>query len=132
MNYLAILACVVMHALLGGLWYSGIFASTWMSLNNISPTATMSAGALPYLYSIFMSLMMALLMTWLLGRLKMTTAMEGARLGLILGFCTILVAFATNYRFSGRPETLALIDGMYPVISLVIMGAILGGWRKKA
>ena len=131
-NYFAVVACVLMHMVLGGIWFSAVFGNAWMEYNHIAPGSEMAGGPMPYLYSIFMAIMMAFLVSWLSGRMNIRNALDGARAGFFIGFSTFLVGFATNYRYSGRPMKLALIDALYPVLSLTIMGAIIGGWKTKA
>jgi hypothetical protein len=36
-----------------------------------------------------------------------------------------------NYMFEMRPKTLFAINEFYPLAGLVLMGAILGAWKKK-
>jgi hypothetical protein len=37
-----------------------------------------------------------------------------------------------NYGFEARPLSLWLINAGYMVVGMTLMGAIVGGWRKKA
>jgi hypothetical protein len=132
-NPLALLVCVVLHAVLGMLWFGTLFSNTWMTLLGKSMADLQNgAGSIAYVYSILQSIVMALFLAWLLKRLFVKTAMEGMRTGFIVGFATIFVSAVTNYTFALRPMQLALIDSLYPVLSLTLMGAVIGGWQKKS
>ena len=146
-NYRAIAVCIAIHGLFGLVWYHWLFpAGSTASLATAVPAHdangahAMIAGAafpmtglptalMPYVYALVMSFMMAFLMAWLCGRMRVRTALGGARLALVVGVSTFLIGYATTYRFSGRPSGQALIDGLFPLLSLMIMGAILGSWR---
>jgi len=53
----------------------------------------------------------------------------GATAGFLAGFGWVFMGIAIVSLFERRPLSYVLINGGYLTIALVVMGAILGGWR---
>jgi hypothetical protein len=130
-NYLAVLACVVMHALLGMAWF-GYWAEPWTKMigHSMDEMKT-SASMIPYVWSFAEALIFALFTGWLIRKTNSHTLMSGARRGLLVALCTVGIAAITNYEFAMRPMKLAFIDFGFPVLSLTLMGAVQGAWKTK-
>ena len=43
-----------------------------------------------------------------------------------------LTAFSTEYIFEVRPISLWMVNTGYWLLGMMLMGAIVGGWKKKA
>ena len=54
-----------------------------------------------------------------------------ARIGVTLAL-TLIATMAMNYGFEARSISLWLINSGYMVVGMAVMGAIIGGWKKKA
>jgi hypothetical protein len=67
-----------------------------------------------------------------LPKLDARSAGSGAAAGAILSLALIATTLAMNYGFEARPLSLWLINAGYMVVGMTLMGAIVGGWRKKA
>ena len=136
-NYFAVLTSGVVIFILGGLWYSLLFAKPWMALMGVteekmkafkeSPAAKM----MPLMY--FAALICALLIAWVLAviinHFGEVDAMRGAEVGAV---CWLGFAGATSFAseiFSMRPLKLWIINSGYNLASFVIAGVILGAWR---
>ncbi len=46
-----------------------------------------------------------------------------------LGF--VATSTATNYVFEGRSMQIFAINAGYPLVGMLMMGAVVGGWKKK-
>jgi hypothetical protein len=62
-------------------------------------------------------------------RVGVGSALGGAKLGLVLWVGFALTIGLTAWVYSDKPVTTYLIDAGYQLVYLLIMGAIIGGWR---
>ena len=129
LNLLAILAAALAAFLIGGFWYSpALFHRAWMRANRYNDTDVASGNmalifGLPFLFALVMAFNLAMFLD-----APGTTLAWGAAAG---GLASVWVALGigTIALFERRPATYTLINGGYWVVSLVVMGAIIGGWR---
>ena len=131
-NHLAVLVCFVVLTALGFLWYGPLFGETWMDMVGLD-MATVEAnppGASTWIANIVATLIPLYFLAWLFTKLNVRTAMNGALIGFLIGFCFILLSDMTSNLFAQRPYGLSWITGGYSVVSLAIAGAILGAWKK--
>ncbi len=137
-NWLAIAAAVVASLVVGFLWYGPLFGATWMAGNGITMEGEkpfkngveMSMSLTPMWVNIAVMIVFVLLMNWLLRRTGSTTWAAGAKVGAVVGLFMAL-NIGVGILFASRPAGLILVDGFYPLAQLTLMGAIVGGWRKK-
>ena len=134
LNYLAVLVTAIAIFVLGGLWYSpALFAKRWIALQGRSQEEMTAANHLPMavmlLISFFCGLLVALALAVLLHHYSHMDAAKGAMIGALcwLGF-QASTSYATSL-FSSRPTRLWFIDSGYNLVSAIMAGLILGGWR---
>jgi hypothetical protein len=127
-NYWAVIVTAIVPMILGALWYSpAMFARSWMQAVGRTPEE-MSGVKMGYV----LSAAAALITSYALARIERWAEVDdlwnGGLVGLLvwLGFVATVLA-VTNY-FGGRPAKLWFINAGYQLVSLVIMGAILGTW----
>ena len=129
LNLLAILAAALATFLIGGLWYSpALFHRAWMRANHYSE-ADVAGGNMALIFGL--AFLFALVMAFNLAMFldaPGTSLAWGAAAG---GLASIWVALGigTVALFERRPAAYTLINGGYWIVSLVVMGAIIGGWR---
>lgn len=129
LNLLAILAAALAAFLIGGVWYSpALFHRAWMRANRYSD-ADVSGGSMALIFGL--AFLFALVMAFNLAMFldaQDTSLAWGATAG---GLASIWVALGigTVALFERRPPAYTLINGGYWIVSLVVMGAIIGGWR---
>lgn len=137
-NWLAIAAAVVAGMAIGFLWYGVLFNEQWMAGNSITMDGDKMfkngieqiTSSMPMIYNTIGMAIYAIFMDWLIYRTQDTTWAKGATLGFILGLVMLVSIFLTN-NFSMSPESLTMIDGSYSLVLFTVIGAIIGGWRKK-
>lgn len=137
-NWLAIAASVVVSMLMGFLWYGVLFQSQWMAGNGFTMEgdkmfkngAEIPMSATPMIVNTVAMVVYALIMNWLLNKMNISTWQSGALAGGVIG---LLMAFGilTGNMFAQNPMSLSLVDGSYSFLLFVLIGAIVGGWRKK-
>jgi hypothetical protein len=132
-NYLAILVAAVACFLLEAGWYS-IFLQPW--LNGIGRTSQWltSSGvnpALQYAVALAAEALIAASISCLTQFTGPQTMVRGVTVAAMLWFCFVLPTLSIEYVFEVRPWSLLGINGGFLLIGMVLMGAIVGGWKKK-
>lgn len=129
LNIWAILVAALSAFMLGGLWYSNaLFGSLWRSANGYSAASAPVASGKTFAISFLLSLIMAANLAMFLNEPK-TTLAWGATAGFLAGFGWVAMGIGIVSMFEQRPWSYVLVNGGYLTVALVIMGAILGGWR---
>ena len=124
-NWLAILAAVVIKQAIGALWYSpALFGPSWCKLAGVSE-AEMKAGLVKALIP---DVIGSALMAFVLVHAGAHNWAQGAAVGFFnwLGF--VAVATLGSVTFEKRPLQLYLINNGYLLLALLLMGAVLAVW----
>lgn len=132
-NYPAVLAAAIVNMAIGALWYSpSLFGKGWMELVGIRPEGVKkrAAGARrAYSWTFVASLLMAYALARILWYAGAQTVIGGALIGLLAWLGFVATTGGANYLFEGRPCRLYAINTGYPLVSLIVMGALLAVWR---
>jgi len=127
-NWLAVLAAALVSFLLGGLWYSALFAKAWQGLVGMTDERMKSGNkALTFGGAFVLSLIASAVFAMFLGP-KVSLGF-GAAAGFGAGLCWVATSFGINDLFEQRPLQLTLINGGYHTLQFTVMGAILGAWH---
>jgi len=127
-NLLVVFGATVAANLLGGVWYSPLlFSKPWRAANKMGPsTGDMGGSVGIFISSFVLHLMSASMLAALLG--PNAGAQGGMRLGALIGVVFVFAAMGSTNLFERRPITLILINSGYHVVSLCLMGFIIGTW----
>jgi hypothetical protein len=130
-NFLAVLVTAIVQMVLGFLWYGPLFSKPWMKMMGMKADDMSAGGPSPviYLVPLIGSLVSAYVLALFINAANMATLGGGALIGLLAGVGFVGTAFGANYLFARRSLQLYLIDAGYPMIGLIIAGAILGAWH---
>jgi uncharacterized protein DUF1761 len=129
LNLLAVCAAAVSSFVIGGLWYSPLlFQKAWMAANNFKESDLQGGNtglifALSFLFALVMALNLAMFLN-----APGTTLAWGATAGALTAIWVAL-GIGTVALFERRPWAYTLVNGGYWLVALVVMGAIIGGWR---
>ena len=126
MNWVAIIVAMVVNMVLGALWFSPVmFQKRWTALRVGGP---MSGTASPLLYVITAvgALVSAITLDWIIGLAGANTLTGGAIIGLYTGLGFVAPAVLSDHLFNERPPMLYLIVAGFPIVGLLVMGAIIG------
>lgn len=132
-NWLAIIVAAVASFAIGALWYSPVlFARQWMAAHGHTPeklAAMQSSMAKTYTFSFITYLIMAMVISLLVGLTGAASAAHGIVLAVLawLGF-GFTIGLNTNL-YSDKPAAAFMIDAGYQFIHVILMGAIIGAWR---
>ena len=133
MNYWAILVAGVANFVFEAIWYS-VFMNGW--LNGIGRTREwlMASGVNPnlqYLVALVCAVAIAGSISCLTQITGPQTALRGIRMGFMLWLGIVVTTFTTEYVFEVRPWSLVGINNGFWLVGMILMGAIVGAWKKK-
>lgn len=127
-NWLAVLAAALSAFVLGGLWYSPwLFHRPWQAAVGLDEAALRRGTGVVFGGAFVCSLIAAVNLAFFLG--EKATVGFGTFAGFAAGLGWVATGMTTTYLFERRPGRLTVIDAGYHVVSLTIMGTILGAWR---
>jgi hypothetical protein len=129
LNIWAILVAAIVAFMLGGVWFSPpVFGKTWQRANNFGPGEPAKAGGAGMAIAFLLTLVMSANLAMFLNDPK-TTLVWGATAGFLAGFGWVLMGIGIISIFERKPWSYVFVNGGYLTVALVVMGAILGGWR---
>jgi hypothetical protein len=132
-NYPAVVVAAAAYWLLGALWYGVLFSKAWMNLEHMTAEQVQGASpAIPFIVSFLLELLIAYSLAQLCIWRNANTAGRGASVGVLMWIGFVGPIAGMTYMFEMRPRALFAINEFYPLAGLVLMGAILGAWTKKA
>ena len=132
-NYLAVIVAAIAYWVLGAVWFGMVFGNQWLALEHISEEQAKSMNpVLPYVVSLLLNLLLAYSIAQVCAWRNANTAGRGASVGVLLWIGIVGPITFTTYMYEMRPKTLYAINEFYPLAGMVLMGAILGAWTKKA
>lgn len=131
-NYLAVGVAALASFIIGALWYGVAFARGWAESHGVTPEM-MSAKAktMGLTFGVYgaMDLLLALGAAVFAAALGVTTPAGGAGLGAMLWLAATL-PFAANCDVSEVRSLKAFaIDAGRALVSMLVVGAIVGAWR---
>lgn len=140
-NWLAVLVAGISAFVVGGIWYSPkLFGKAWMKDNGFTEEQIKKGGNKGKIFgfTFIFSLLMAVNLGMFLsdptvdcpqGCVNKADLQFGTMAGFLAGIWTFC-AIAIPSLFELKPWRLILINGFYSVVSLTLMGAIIGFWRS--
>jgi hypothetical protein len=128
-NWPAVLVAGLSAFAVGGLWYSrSLFGTAWMTDSKLTEDQIKQGNKGMILgFTAVFSLIMAINLAMFLADAK-TDMAWGATAGFLAGIWTFC-AIAVHSLFELKSWRHIFINGGYSVISLTLMGAIIGLWR---
>lgn len=132
-NWWAVLVAALVYFALGAVWYT-LLAEPWMA--GVGKTrdelmAQNGGSAMPYIVSLLCNLLLASVLGQVIVATGRATAKHGVRVAFIAWAGFIATTIMMHYQFEARPFTLWTINAGYPLVGMLIMGAILGAWTRK-
>jgi Protein of unknown function (DUF1761) len=133
-NPLAIIVATILYFLLGGVWFT-VFKQAWLlgvgrtteelQAANIGPAVT-------YGSAVATTLILAIFLSWLIQATGPQTLARGVTIAVATWFGVVFTTWATEYAFEARSLQIFFINTGYCLTGMIIMGAVLGAWKKKA
>ena len=131
-NWLAVIAAALSSFVLGGLWYSKLlFANAWMNENKFTEEQLKNSDRVrPFLFTFIFAVIMSVNLAMFLA--DTPTQKTDAKWGLIAGLLAGIWGFsaiAITSLFEQKTWRYIFINGGYILISLGLMGLVIGAWR---
>lgn len=131
-NIIAVVIAAIVSILIGAFWYSpAAFGKPWMSLMGFK-RENMKKHKKEAQKSYILGFISALVMAYVLALFFSMTGVSTAGRGIYIGFLFWLGFIATvslgSILWEGKPAKLYFINVFYNLVSLIVMGAILGTW----
>ncbi|MBL4677531.1 MAG: DUF1761 domain-containing protein [Mucilaginibacter sp.] len=128
-NLPAILVAALSGFAVGGIWYApAVFGKAWMVDSGLTADEIQKGNKSKIFgFTAFFSLLMAINLAMFLADAK-TDVSWGATAGFLAGIWTFS-AIAIHSLFELKSWRLIFINGGYSIVSLTLMGAIIGLWR---
>ena len=128
-NYVAIIVAAIVYMALGALWYSKwMFKTKYLNLTKQTPVETKGYASWAMSWATVTAVIMAYVLALTINTFQMKTAANGAIVAAIMWAGFTLTTLAHGYLWYKKPLGLFLIEASHYLISMIVMGAIIGGW----
>ncbi|MCB5273033.1 hypothetical protein BJG92_00545 [Arthrobacter sp. SO5] len=122
-NWLAVLLSALAGFLVGGLWYSVLFAKAWQRAAGLTDEQLKHGTVRVFAGSFLLSAVASVVLAAFIGTADVGS---GALAGLAVGVGWVAAAFGVNYLFERRSLALFAINAGYNMVTFTAMGAIIG------
>jgi hypothetical protein len=134
LNWVAILVAAIVSFIFEALWFS-VFMNQWLA--GIGRTMEWLVGnglnpAIQYATAILCSIVVAAVLSICIQASGEQTARRGILCAVVIWFGFIATSWAKAYIFEVRTFQIYAIYTGYSLIDLMLMGAIVGAWKKKS
>jgi hypothetical protein len=128
-NWLAVLVAALAKFAIGGLWYSPpVFGPRWGAIVGVTPDAFKARMASAMITDIAASFVLA----WVLANVLQFTGavglIPGVRVSFFLWLGFVATPLLSTTVYEGRPIVLFGINAGYWLVSMLIMGGLIGAW----
>ena len=128
-NHVAVVVAAVVFFIWSALWYT-VLANQSMALMGTT-AASAKTPATFYVLSFLIALVLSYVTAVALKDSTQRSAQHGAIFGIFMGVGIYMMLLLNQSLFEMRPLGLWVLDGLYGVTGLAIIGAIVGGWRAR-
>jgi len=133
-NWTAVVVAAIVYFVIGAVWYITL-TDPWLA--GVGKTEAQIRAERPdptmaFLITFLCNLILAsVLAQVIVATAAKPTAFHGIRVAFIAWAGFIATTLMMNYQFEVRTFTLWAINAGYPLVGMLVMGAILGAWTKK-
>jgi hypothetical protein len=133
-NWTAVLVAAVVHFVLGAIWFT-VLSEQWLAgIGKTRDELMAHQGSTAYTYIV--AFLCNIVIARVLAQVIIATSdrpdlKHGLRVAFYAWGGFVATTFLTEYVFELRSVTIWLINAGYPLVGMLIMGAILGAWPKK-
>lgn len=126
-NWLSVIVAAISSFLIGGIWYGPFFGKRWMTEFGFTKD-DLKKRSVPKTFglSLLLAFVAALILEMFIG--TEADVMFGACAGFFAGFGWVATMLGILYLFEMKTLKAYLINAGYCVVSLTLMGIILGAW----
>lgn len=84
-----------------------------------------------YVIALIMTAIIAIALSWIIQATGPQTAARVATITAALWLGFVFTTWATEYAFEARSISILSINTGYPLVGILFMGLVLGGWKAK-
>jgi hypothetical protein len=129
-NWLAVVACVVVAMISGFIWYHpAVFYKPWWRGIGKEGTETGNPNPMIYVFTVIAAFVEAVSVAFLLNTMGANTIGTGLGAGFMLWLGLVAPTNLVNKLFAGHGFTVWLIEAGNHLVNLMLFGAILALWR---
>jgi hypothetical protein len=132
-NFAAIAVATLLYFFLGAAWFT-TFMNPWLAGIGRTMAELKASGVPPwlgYVVALVMAAILATAISWVIQATGPQTAARGAKLAAALWLGFVFTTWATEYAFEARGIPILAINTGYPLVGMLIMGLVVGGWKAK-
>ena len=132
-NPAAIAVATLLYFFLGAAWFT-TFMNPWLAGVGRTMAELKASGVPPwmsYVVALVMAVILATAISWIIQATGPQTAARGAKVAVALWLGFVFTTWATEYAFEARGIRILAINTGYPIVGMLIMGLVIGGWRAK-
>jgi hypothetical protein len=134
-NWTAVVVASIVYFIGAGVWFTLLKQQYLVGIGKTEEEMMRQAGGhvmYPYIVAFLCTIVIArVLAQVIVATSPNPTATHGIRVAFYAWGGFVATTFLTEYVFELRSVTIWLITAGYPLIGMLIMGAILGAWQKK-
>jgi uncharacterized protein DUF1761 len=133
-NYWAILVASLAYFFLGAAWFTALMNPWLQGIERTKESIiahNTSGPAVPYIVAFLAAVVIAVALSYFIQATGPQTAGRGVKVAILLWVGFVLTTWATEYFFEARTLQILAINTGYPLVGMVVEGAIVGGWKKK-
>ena len=130
-NWLAVVACVVISMISGSIWYNPktFFPAWWAVVGGGKSQPGMENMGLTWGLTVVSSFVQAVSMAFMVKAMDGTTAASGAMVGFMLWLGFIAPTYLVNKLFAGHGLKIWAIEIGNHLINFLLFGALLAVWK---
>lgn len=134
LNYLAILVAALVYFAVQAVWFT-VFMKEWLAgigktLEQLQQQGT--SVVLAYVVAFVSALVMGAAISWFTQATGKQTIIRGIMIGVATWIGFVLTTWSAEYAFEGKGLHILAVNTGVSLIGMVLMGAILGGWKAKS
>jgi hypothetical protein len=126
----AAVAAAIAFLVWQAIWYFS-FAKQWLDLTHRQRADLIPSDPVFYIVSLLMAFAVSYGTALALSHDDERTLMHGVQFGIFVGFMFVASTKLTEYLYEGRPLGLWLLNSVNAIVGLIVVGAIVGGWKKR-
>jgi len=131
-NHIAIVVAVVIHQVIGFLWYSPfLFLGPWAQGLGKQISELDMPNPAPFLADIVGWFFACYFISWLVQRVAVETFQQSLGLSILLWVGVAVPLMAPHYLFAGLHSNVLMIDAMNALVQLAATCCLLAVWRRR-
>jgi hypothetical protein len=128
-NWWAVIVAAIAKFVLGAAWYMSPVGKQWQEAVGLDDAKARSGMAPALIVDIIANLVMAYVLARFVIWAGAGTIGSGALIGFMAWLGFVAVVTISNNTYEQRPFKLFIINNIYLLVSLAVMGAILAAWH---